>query len=101
MASRVPQSLWPVCLQVKLVDAGFLWTEPHSKRLKVKLTIQAEVFNGAILQQTFVVECAPRAATRQPLRVACFSTDRHGIRLYTWAACLTPLPRTACACMAV
>eukprot|EP00850_Spirogloea_muscicola_P016745 SM000138S00052 [mRNA] locus=s138:279441:282508:- [translate_table: standard] len=43
-------------LQVKLVDAGFVWTEPHSKRLKVKLTIQKEVFNGAILQQSFVVE---------------------------------------------
>lgn len=27
-------------LQVKLVDAGFIWTEPHSKRIKVKLTIQ-------------------------------------------------------------
>eukprot|EP00850_Spirogloea_muscicola_P001308 SM000005S17105 [mRNA] locus=s5:238131:241092:+ [translate_table: standard] len=42
--------------KVKLVDAGFVWTEPHSKRLKVKLTIQKEVFNGAILQQSFVVE---------------------------------------------
>jgi len=42
--------------KVKLVDAGFVWTEPHSKRLKVKLTIQAEVLNGAILQQSFVVE---------------------------------------------
>lgn len=37
--------------KVKLVDAGFLWTEPHSKRLKVKLAVQAEVLNGAILQQ--------------------------------------------------
>lgn len=46
----------PWALQVKLVDAGFIWTEPHSKRLKVKLTIQAEVMNGAILQQSFVVE---------------------------------------------
>ena len=44
------------CLQVKLVDAGFIWTEPHSKRLKVKVTVQAEVLNGAILQQSFVVE---------------------------------------------
>ena len=43
-------------LQVRLVDAGFIWTEPHSKRLKVKLTIQKEVMNGAMLQQTFVVE---------------------------------------------
>ena len=42
--------------KVKLVDAGFIWTEPHSKRLKVKLTVQAEVMNGAVLQQTFVVD---------------------------------------------
>jgi len=39
-----------------LVDAGFVWTEPHSKRLKVKLTIQAEVLSATILQQTFVVD---------------------------------------------
>ena len=42
--------------EVKLVDASFIWTEPHSKRIKVKLTIQKEVFHGAILQQQFVVE---------------------------------------------
>lgn len=42
--------------EVKLVDASFIWTEPHSKRIKVKLTIQKEVFHGAILQQMFVVE---------------------------------------------
>ena len=29
--------------KVKLVDAGFVWTEPHSKRIKVKLTVQKEV----------------------------------------------------------
>ncbi len=27
-------------LQLKLVDAGFIWTEPHSKRLKLKLAVQ-------------------------------------------------------------
>ncbi|CAD1475981.1 unnamed protein product, partial [Heterotrigona itama] len=42
--------------RVKLIDAGFVWTEPHSMRLKVKLTVQAEVMNGAILQQVFIVE---------------------------------------------
>jgi nonsense-mediated mRNA decay protein 3 len=42
--------------EVKLVDAGFVYTEPHSRRLKVKLTIQKEVFNSVILQQVFVVE---------------------------------------------
>jgi nonsense-mediated mRNA decay protein 3 len=25
---------------VKLVDASFIWTEPHSRRIKVKLTVQ-------------------------------------------------------------
>jgi len=38
------------------VDAGFVWTEPHSRRLKVKLKIQKEVFNGTIIQQDFIVE---------------------------------------------
>uniref|UniRef100_A0A8C2JHG1 60S ribosomal export protein NMD3 n=1 Tax=Cyprinus carpio TaxID=7962 RepID=A0A8C2JHG1_CYPCA len=42
--------------KVRLIDAGFLYTEPHSKRIKMKLTIQKEVMNGAILQQVFVVE---------------------------------------------
>lgn len=42
--------------EVKLVDAGFIWTEPHSKRVKVKLTVHKEVFGGATLQQVFVVE---------------------------------------------
>eukprot|EP01006_Ploeotia_vitrea_P039272 TRINITY_DN66326_c8_g9_i1.p1 TRINITY_DN66326_c8_g9~~TRINITY_DN66326_c8_g9_i1.p1 ORF type:complete len:603 (-),score=332.96 TRINITY_DN66326_c8_g9_i1:27-1682(-) len=41
--------------EVKLMDAGFVWTEPHSMRIKVKLTVQKEVFNSAIMQQTFVV----------------------------------------------
>jgi len=42
--------------KVKLIDAGFIWTEPHSKRLKVKLTIQKDVLNGVKLQQVFAVE---------------------------------------------
>jgi nonsense-mediated mRNA decay protein 3 len=41
---------------VKLIDAGFVWTEPHSKRLKVKLTVHGEVLGGTTLQQVFVVE---------------------------------------------
>ncbi|KAJ1545702.1 hypothetical protein HK096_006095 [Nowakowskiella sp. JEL0078] len=42
--------------KVRLVDAGFVWTEPNSRRLKVKLTIQKEVFTSTILQQVFIVE---------------------------------------------
>ena len=57
------RELLAVCLKkikgldtVRLVDAGFIWTEPNSKRLKVKLTVQKEVTNGALLQQVVVVE---------------------------------------------
>jgi nonsense-mediated mRNA decay protein 3 len=39
----------------RLVDAAWIWTEPHSMRLKVCLTIQREVEVGTILQQSFVV----------------------------------------------
>jgi len=42
--------------KVKLIDSGFVWTEPHSKRIKVKLTIQKEVLDRTLLKQTFVVE---------------------------------------------
>uniref|UniRef100_A0A7S2AZN0 60S ribosomal export protein NMD3 n=1 Tax=Octactis speculum TaxID=3111310 RepID=A0A7S2AZN0_9STRA len=42
--------------KVKLVDASWVWTEPHSMRLKIKLNIQKEVMNAAVLQQAFVVE---------------------------------------------
>jgi nonsense-mediated mRNA decay protein 3 len=42
--------------KVKLVDAGFRWTEPHSRRIHLRLLVQKEVFNNTILQQEFVVE---------------------------------------------
>jgi len=41
--------------KLHLVDAGFVWTEPHSKRLKVKVSVQKDV-SGALLQQTTVIE---------------------------------------------
>ncbi|KAK6015597.1 NMD3 family protein [Ostertagia ostertagi] len=50
------KKLKPQLLKVRLTDACFVWTEPHSKRVKVKLTIQKEVFSSTILQQTFIVE---------------------------------------------
>eukprot|EP01134_Creolimax_fragrantissima_P008096 CFRG8096T1 len=42
--------------KVRLIDAGFIWTEPHSKRIKVKVTIQKAAFADTVLQQEFVVE---------------------------------------------
>jgi nonsense-mediated mRNA decay protein 3 len=42
--------------EVKLVDASFIYTEPHSRRIKVKVTVQKEVVSSSIMQQSFVVE---------------------------------------------
>lgn len=42
-------------MKVRLIDAAFVWTEPHSRRVKVKVTIQKEVLANTVLQQTFVL----------------------------------------------
>ncbi|GME90309.1 unnamed protein product [Ambrosiozyma monospora] len=42
--------------KVRLIDASFIWTEPHSRRIRVKLTVQGEALNNAIIQQSFEVE---------------------------------------------
>jgi len=42
--------------EVRLVDASFIWTEEHSRRIKVKITVQKEVAKDSVLQQTMVVE---------------------------------------------
>ncbi|XP_065868596.1 uncharacterized protein [Euphorbia lathyris] len=41
---------------VRMVNAEFVWTEPHSKRIKLRLKIQKEVLAGAVLEQTFDAE---------------------------------------------
>jgi nonsense-mediated mRNA decay protein 3 len=57
------RELLAICLKklrglhkVRIIDASFIWTEPHSRRVKVKLTIQDSVSEGVVLQQAFEVE---------------------------------------------
>lgn len=40
----------------KLIDAKFVWTEPHSKRIKVKVTIEEETFQSVKVRQSFIAE---------------------------------------------
>jgi nonsense-mediated mRNA decay protein 3 len=61
-AALESRQLLGICLKrikglnkLHLVDAGFIWTEPHSKRIKVKVTVQKDV-GGAMLQQTTAIE---------------------------------------------
>ncbi|KAI9797448.1 MAG: ribosome-binding protein [Piccolia ochrophora] len=63
VATLESRELLALCLRklrglskVRIVDASFIWTEPHSRRVKVKITIQQEAFQDTILQQTFEVE---------------------------------------------
>ncbi|KAM3701821.1 hypothetical protein ACJW31_05G204300 [Castanea mollissima] len=62
-AQLEPKELLTFCVKrlknlnkVRLVHAEFIWTEPHSKRIKVKLKVQKEVLNGATLEQSYAVE---------------------------------------------
>ena len=62
-AEHESKELMAICLKkikglnkVNLIDAKFIWTDPHSRHVKINLTIQQEVMNNASIQQTFPVE---------------------------------------------
>lgn len=40
---------------IKIIDAKLVWTEPHSKRIKVKVTISREVMSNMIMQKAVIV----------------------------------------------
>ncbi|KAF5378750.1 hypothetical protein D9615_006979 [Tricholomella constricta] len=63
LAKPESSELLSICLKklkglnkVRLTEAHFIWTEPHSKRLRVSMTIQKEVLTNTILEQTFEIE---------------------------------------------
>jgi nonsense-mediated mRNA decay protein 3 len=63
VAAPESRELLALCLKklrglnkLRIIDAGFIWTEPHSRRIKVKITVQSEISEGAIMQQSFEVE---------------------------------------------
>jgi len=41
--------------KVQLIDSSFVWTEPHSKEVKIKLTVQKEI-NKSLISTSFLVE---------------------------------------------
>ncbi|KAF8905182.1 NMD3 family-domain-containing protein [Gymnopilus junonius] len=63
LAKPESSELLAICLKklkglnkIRLTEAHFIWTEPHSKRLRVSMTIQKEVLTNTILEQTFEIE---------------------------------------------
>lgn len=66
--------------KVRIVDASFVWTEPHSKRIKVKITVQSEALQNTIIQQAFEVEYVV-VHTQCPDCAKSFTA-------HTWRACV-------------
>ncbi|KAA8491051.1 60S ribosomal export protein NMD3 [Porphyridium purpureum] len=65
--------------KVKLVDAGFKWTEPHSRRIIVRLCVQKEVFTSTVLQQEFLIEFVVE-------HLQCDSCKRDAANMDAWTA---------------
>ena len=58
---RESQDMMNLCLskikglnKVQLIDSSFVWTEPHSKEIKIKITIQKEI-NKSLLSTSFII----------------------------------------------
>jgi nonsense-mediated mRNA decay protein 3 len=56
MCERESKELLSICLKrlrglskVKIIDASFVYTDPSTKRIKVKLTIAKEILNNTSL----------------------------------------------------
>jgi nonsense-mediated mRNA decay protein 3 len=70
-APRESRELLGACLKrlrglskVRLIDAKFVWTEPHSRRTKIKITVQGEAtqFQNTVVQQDVIVEFVESSA---------------------------------------
>ena len=58
---RESQDMMNLCLskikglnKVQIIDSSFVWTEPHSKEIKIKITIQKEL-NKSLISTSFII----------------------------------------------
>lgn len=75
--------------KLRLIDARFLWTEPHSRRLKLKITVQGEVqeYANTVVQQTFNAEFV-ESGSQCPACAKSYTNN-------TWVACVQLRQRVA------
>jgi nonsense-mediated mRNA decay protein 3 len=95
------KELMTVCLRkvtglskVKLIDAVWIWTEPHSLRLKIKLTVQREVVNNAVLQQAAVVEFIIRNQQCKACEASYAQGNWHAVVQVCTVQCVSLIPCT-------
>jgi len=63
---------------VKLLDASFIWTEPHSRRIKIKLTVEKEIMHNVWAQQSFPVEFVVMYQQCEECKKECCDSDTWG-----------------------
>ncbi len=63
LMERESPELLSLCLKklknlnsIKLIDSKFIYTEPHSRRIKVQITIQKEIQEGVTVQDQMTLE---------------------------------------------
>lgn len=39
----------------KLIDSSFVYTEPSSNKIKIKILIQKEILNKTLIQSSFII----------------------------------------------
>lgn len=42
--------------KIKIIDASFIWTEPHSKKIKIQCVVQKEVLTKVILEKKVICQ---------------------------------------------
>lgn len=95
MAELESRELLALCLrhvrglkkEHQVTKAAFLYTEPHSKELKVKMTVQEEVMTGVVMEQSIVVEY--RVDNEQCLEC------KKSFTKHTWESCVQVRQRAA------
>lgn len=88
--------------KLKMVDAKFIWTEPHSRRLRLRITVEGEALSRATIRQTcdvvLRVTVRPSApCTRAPWTRALGVGGREGVSARPCSS-LTRAPRRRTRC---
>ena len=52
MLTLVLKKIKGITKAIKILDAHLVWTEPHSKRIKVRVKISREVLNNTVMQKS-------------------------------------------------
>ena len=68
MLTLLMKKLKGITKAIKITDASFIYTEPHSRRMIIKITINKEVLDNTIMSKTIKVVFVERNKQCDPCR---------------------------------